>query len=148
MNLTNQQSGFAHDCLTMNQSDAYRANYDTSGMTDKQIWEEASKLAANPKVAQRIAELRQELANKKNWDTETWLKEAEKNLNLSREYKQMGPAVSQLTTIGKATGVLKEQVSGTDTALAAILEIAGAMTEQALRAQALNPVVEGKSRDL
>jgi len=35
-------------------TDAYVANYNTGRMSRKCIWEEASKLAANPKVTQRI----------------------------------------------------------------------------------------------
>jgi phage terminase small subunit len=34
-------------------------------MSDKTVWEEASKLMANPKVATRVQELRDQLANDK-----------------------------------------------------------------------------------
>ena len=40
---------------------AYRAAYDTSGMSDKTVHEEASRLRKNPKVAARIAEVQSEL---------------------------------------------------------------------------------------
>lgn len=39
------------------QSDAYRFAYNAENMTPKQIWEEASKLASNPKVSQRLFSL-------------------------------------------------------------------------------------------
>ena len=46
----------------MSQADAYRSAYPNQKMSDKTIWESASKLMANPKVVTRLAELRQELA--------------------------------------------------------------------------------------
>lgn len=60
--LTPKQENFAQSVALedMNQADAYRSAYSTKRMTDKQIWEEASKLANTPKVAQRIDELRQQ----------------------------------------------------------------------------------------
>jgi len=57
--LTPQREKFAQIIVSgENQSDAYRQAFKAGKMTAKQIHEEASKLAANPKVAQRIAELR------------------------------------------------------------------------------------------
>ena len=41
----------------LTQSDAYRQAYNVEGMTDKQVWEEASKLRKHPKVSQRISEI-------------------------------------------------------------------------------------------
>lgn len=62
--LTDQQENFARAIALegMNQSDAYRACYNTE--TDRQatVWDAASKLASHPEVAQRIAELRGETA--------------------------------------------------------------------------------------
>ncbi len=45
------------------QSDAYRDAYKAANMTAKQIHEEASKLAAIPKVSQRIKELRERITD-------------------------------------------------------------------------------------
>lgn len=60
--LTPKQEKFAQAIALedMNQADAYRSAYSAKSMSDKQIWEEASKLANAPKVAQRVAELRQQ----------------------------------------------------------------------------------------
>jgi phage terminase small subunit len=56
--LTPQQEKFCQEIARgLNQSDAYRAAYKAGKMTPKQIHEEASKLAANPKVSQRVAQL-------------------------------------------------------------------------------------------
>lgn len=62
--LTAKQEKFAQNIITgMTQADAYRNSYNAEKMTDKQIWEEASKLMAKPKVAQRVQELRAEMAS-------------------------------------------------------------------------------------
>lgn len=45
----------------MSQSDAYRASYSTKNMSDKTIWESASKLMKTPKVSARLQELRNEI---------------------------------------------------------------------------------------
>ncbi len=45
------------------QSDAYRQAYDAENMTQSQIWVESSTLAKNPKVADRIAFLRNSVAS-------------------------------------------------------------------------------------
>ena len=42
----------------ISQAEAYRRVYSTSGMDDKTVWENASRLAADSKVSARIAELR------------------------------------------------------------------------------------------
>jgi hypothetical protein len=46
----------------MNQADAYRAAYPNQKMSDKTIWEAASRLMKKGKVNARIAELRDILA--------------------------------------------------------------------------------------
>ena len=61
--LTQNQEQFVQNILQgMSQADAYRSAYPNQRMSDKTIWESASKLMANPKVVTRLAELRQELA--------------------------------------------------------------------------------------
>ncbi len=44
------------------QSSAYRGAYDTQNMSDKTVWEEASRLRRHPKVSTRILELEKEKA--------------------------------------------------------------------------------------
>ena len=59
--LTPKQEVFARKIVEgMTQADAYRAAYSCKRMTDKTIWENASRLMADSKVTARIAELRQE----------------------------------------------------------------------------------------
>lgn len=64
--LTAKQEKFVQNLLEgMTQADAYRSAYNTNKMTDKSVWEKASELASNVKVAERLKELRDKLANEK-----------------------------------------------------------------------------------
>jgi phage terminase small subunit len=62
--LTDQQENFARAIALegMNQSDAYRACYNTETERQETVWSSASVLANDPKVAARIDELRGETA--------------------------------------------------------------------------------------
>ena len=61
--LTAKQEAFVTNIIQgMSQADAYRSAYDTKKMSDKTIWENASRLMANDKVTARLTELRNELA--------------------------------------------------------------------------------------
>ena len=62
--LTAQQEQFAKNIALkeMNQADAYRDAYNAENMQDGTIYTEASLLKDNPKVAKRIQELRDSLA--------------------------------------------------------------------------------------
>ena len=63
--LTAKQEGFVLDVFKGEYlAQAYRNNYDTSNMTDKSVWELASREMAKVKVASRLAELQMESANK------------------------------------------------------------------------------------
>ena len=59
--LTAKQENFI-ELLTKgtSQSSAYRGAYDTQNMSDKTVWEEASRLRRHPKVSARILELEKE----------------------------------------------------------------------------------------
>lgn len=60
--LTPNQEQFVKNIIEgMNQADAYRAAYPNQKMSDKTIWEKASRLMANDKVRTRLSELRDEL---------------------------------------------------------------------------------------
>lgn len=61
--LTAKQEKFALNIFDgMNQAEAYRDAYPNNRMSDKTIWETASRLIKNPKVVARIEELRAEAA--------------------------------------------------------------------------------------
>ena len=61
--LTPKQETFVQNIIQgMNQADAYRSAYSCKNMSDNAIYVNASKLAADAKVALRLKELRDELA--------------------------------------------------------------------------------------
>lgn len=63
--LTPKQETFACKIVEgMTQADAYRAAYSTAKMSDKTIWENASRLMADSKVQARVVELRAQIASK------------------------------------------------------------------------------------
>lgn len=109
-------------------SEAYRLIYSAGRMSDKQVWEESSKLMANPKVAQRVAEIREEvtaparksLSIDKKWVLEqlvenvSMAKAAEPVLdgegNPTGEYKQnLAAANKSLELIGKELGMFVDK---------------------------------------
>lgn len=77
--LTAKQEEFAKKIAEgMTQADAYRCAYSTSRMTDKTVWENASRLMSDSKVLARVQELRDMAAKptimtaqkRKEWLTE------------------------------------------------------------------------------
>lgn len=71
MTLTAKQEAFAQAIASgMNQSDAYRSAYDAGKMKPDVVNVKASQAASVGKVSVRIAELREELANKSLWTRE------------------------------------------------------------------------------
>lgn len=61
--LTAKQELFVQKIIEgYSQADAYRSAYSCKRMSDKTIWENASRLMADSKVTARVAELRNELA--------------------------------------------------------------------------------------
>jgi phage terminase small subunit len=62
--LTAKQEKFVQNIIQgMSQADAYRSAYPNQRMSDKSVWETASKLMTNPKVISRLNELRDKLAS-------------------------------------------------------------------------------------
>ena len=61
--LTANQEAFVQKIIEgMSQAEAYRSAYPKQRMSDKTVWEAASRLMNNSKVLARLAELRNELA--------------------------------------------------------------------------------------
>lgn len=61
--LTAKQEAFVQNIIQgMNQADAYRSAYNCENMADNSIYVNASKLVSDAKVAQRLKELREQLA--------------------------------------------------------------------------------------
>lgn len=81
--LTDKQEQFVQNILQgMTQAEAYRSAYPNNKMSDKTVWEAASRLMANSKVVARLSELRDKLANEKIMSAQKrmeWLTELIKN---------------------------------------------------------------------
>ena len=94
--LTAKQENFV-ELLTQgtSQSSAYKGAYDTQNMSDKTVWEEASRLRRHPKVSTRILELEEE-------------KEARRRLQaVSREERVLNELEKIAFGDGPAAGKLK-----------------------------------------
>ena len=94
--LTAKQENFV-ELVTkgISQSSAYKGAYDTQNMSDKTVWEEASRLRRHPKVSTRILELENE-------------KEARRRLQaVSREERVLNELESIAFGDGPIAGKLK-----------------------------------------
>ena len=94
-------------------TDAYRLAYNASNMSPEAVHVEASRLLHHPKVALRIASLRQAVTDiliaKRAWDTDRFIDEAEVHRQGAMADHQWSAANAALTTIGKAAGLLEGQ---------------------------------------
>lgn len=64
--LTAKQEKFVQGIIEgMSQADAYRSAYSANRMTDKSIWEAASRLMSDSKVNARLQELRDQISSEK-----------------------------------------------------------------------------------
>ena len=73
--LTAKQEAFAQGIADgLDQASAYRAAYDVDNMADPAIYVEASRLMDNPKVALRVKELKDALADRVLWTREMSVK--------------------------------------------------------------------------
>jgi hypothetical protein len=107
--LTAKQQGFTDSILDgCSLADAYRNNYNCANMSSNAIRVEASRLANNPCVALMVAEKRQAAQAAKMWTRQMALLEAETNLEMARDAKQMGPANQALKIAVALSGLSKE----------------------------------------
>lgn len=83
--LTKKQEHFVQKIIEgMSQADAYRSAYPKQRMSDKTVWEAASRLMKNDKVVARLSELRNELAKPSIMTAQErleWLTEVVKDKN-------------------------------------------------------------------
>ena len=119
----------------LNISDAYREAYDTKTNKQNSLYNQASMLASNPKVAQRIMELKRSIENKLAsevvWDRNRIVSELAVNVELARDHKQMAASNRSLELVAKVTGVLSseetKQLTGT---VSVIHSLSDAVLEQ------------------
>ena len=75
VNLTAKQEAFCQGIADgLGQADAYRAAYDAEDMKENSVYVQASKLMKNPKISQRIAELKSQVQEKQLWSREMSVK--------------------------------------------------------------------------
>lgn len=99
--LTPKQEAFCLAYLeTGNASEAYRRAYDAGGMGSNAIGVEAFKLLENPKIANRLSELRAPIIAKAQLTVEDLIVELEEARRLAMDTEAPAPAVS--ATMGKA----------------------------------------------
>ena len=80
-----------------------------AGYSPKTAYSIASENLRKPDIQQAIAERQRQLAEKRQWDRERVVAEAEENLAGAREAKQFGSANGALELIGRVTGLLNEK---------------------------------------
>jgi phage terminase small subunit len=108
--LTAKQASFIAGIISgSTQSDAYRDAYDAENMTDKQIWEEACKLAATPKVSQRLFEYQKELRERLLVSVESITSELNNARDLAEEEKQPSAMTGAIMGKAKLHGLLIER---------------------------------------
>ena len=94
----------------MNQSDAYRSAYDAENMTPKQVWEESSKLAADPKVAQRLFEIHEAAAERSVVNIESITAELNTAKDLAENLDQPSAMTAAIMGKAKVNGLLVDKV--------------------------------------
>ena len=101
MNLTLNMETFCNEVvLTGNQSKAYRSAYNADNWKPESVHCEASKLMSNPKVLQRVSELRAAIAEKNSITADDLLKELEQARQLALMTRQ--PSAMITATMGKS----------------------------------------------
>ena len=107
--LTPKQEKFVQNIVEgMSQADAYRSAYATKNMSDNAIYREASLLVGNPKVAQRISELRDELAKPSIMSAQKrleWLTEA-----IANDYIAINDKLKAIDIMNKMQGEYIQKV--------------------------------------
>jgi len=111
MALTPKQEAFAQAIVTgVNQSDAYRAAYKVRpGTRAESVNVAASKLMADAKVTQRVAELREPVAKKAQITLESHLDDLMRLRNMAVKAEQFGAAITAEVARGKAAGIVVEK---------------------------------------
>lgn len=108
--LTPQREVFAQAIAAgMRQSAAYRLAYRCAGSTAKTIHEQASRLAADDKVAARVAELREHYIRQTGYELRDAMQEADRALVLAQALGQIGAAAQLIALKAKLNGLMVEE---------------------------------------
>lgn len=108
--LTKKQEQFALNVVKgMTLSDAYRECYDCENSSPETIWVEASLLKDNPKVAERIRELRERLAEPHIMTAQERL-ELLTNIVKAEEEHDINARLKALDIMNKMTGEYVQKI--------------------------------------
>jgi len=114
--LTPKQDGFCLSYIeTGNASEAYRLNYDAGKMSDTSINRAAKELLDNPKIAPRLARLKQAHSERHNITVNGITDMYQAVIIDSTANKQYGPTVSAITGLAKLHGLFTEKIEVLDT---------------------------------
>ena len=115
MALTAKQEAFAQAVAGgMTQADAYRASYDCENSIDETIYSNSSQLMADTKVAQRVSELKNALAETAIWtriDSLEALSEIAKGAEARANEKVS--AIKDLNALQGFNAPTKHEITGT-----------------------------------
>ena len=92
-----------------NASAAYRAAYNAENMADTTIWSEASKLLANPLVAERLEELRRRAAIMADITVEALIAKLETAVSLAAETKNSAAYSGAVMAQAKLAGLIVDK---------------------------------------
>jgi hypothetical protein len=115
--MTPKQEHFAR-CIAdgMTQADAYRTAFNVKPTTKPQsIWDSASKVIANPEVAQRVKELKAKLEEKAIWTREMSVKalvQAYKVAQVQNSSTGMAGAIKELNAMHGYNAPKQVELSG------------------------------------
>ena len=109
--LTFKQEAFCHAYMAHegNASAAYREVYDAKGMTDEQIWTEASLLLSSPKVAKRVEELQQAAMERHETTVDSITTKLSAAFTMAKTTKQPAAMTSAALGEAKLHGLLIEK---------------------------------------
>lgn len=111
--LTLKQEAFAQGLANgLTNTEAYRQAYDTSGMKANVVHNEACKLAATPKITDRMTEILQEKRNRNSMLSEKQSDRVWRNVWRLAEGQGVPPSVQQaaLALAAKMAGMLTDKV--------------------------------------
>ena len=111
--LTPLQSRFVHEYVIQGFTDASAAlrvaNPRVLKWTPKAVWVQASKLMANAKVTQRIAELQAKAALRSIVTVESLAKELDVGMQYAVQFEQIGPYVSAIVAKARLFGLIVDK---------------------------------------
>ena len=110
--LTPKQEKFCREFIkTGNQSDAYRAAYNSENMLPATINNKAYQLINQDDIRARVVQLQAQVAKKFEVTVESLTKELEEDRQLARELGQPGAAISALNVKARIHGLDKQIMS-------------------------------------